>query len=82
MDVERITREIHILKMLRHKNIVQLYDTVTSNRHIYLIMEYVDGGDLYEYINISKRLDEKKACAIYQQLMAAIEYNHKIGNSS
>lgn len=78
-DVERITREIHILKTLRHSNIVQLYDTVTSNRHIYLIMEYAEGGDLFEFINSKKKLDEFKACQLFQQLISAIEYIHKLG---
>jgi 5'-AMP-activated protein kinase, catalytic alpha subunit len=60
-------------------NVVQLYDTVTSNRHLYLIMEYVEGGDLYEYINSRKQLSEGKACVLFQQLLAAVEYIHRLG---
>lgn len=78
MDVERISREIHILKILRHKNIVQLYDTVSSNKHIYLIMEYAEGGDLFEFINMHKKVNEVKACFLFQQIISAIEYIHKL----
>lgn len=79
MDAERISREIHILKLLRHTNIVQLYDTVSSNRHIYLIMEYADGGDLFEFINKKQVLDEAKASMLFQQLISSVEYIHKQG---
>jgi 5'-AMP-activated protein kinase catalytic alpha subunit len=78
-DVERISREIHILKLLRHNNIVQLFDSVSSNKHIYLIMEFSEGGDLYEYITSKRKLYELKACVLYQQLISAIEYIHKLG---
>ena len=75
-DYERITREINILKKLRHKNIVQLFDSVYSKRHIYLIMEYAEGCDLFEYINKKKRLDENIASNFYLQIISAIEYIH------
>ncbi len=78
-DYERIDREIAILKKLRHKNIIQLYETIKSKRNIYLIMEYVDGKDLFEYISRKKRLDEATASNYYLQLISAIEYIHKIG---
>lgn len=42
-------------------------------------MEYVEGGDLYEYINSRKQLSEGKACVLFQQLIAAVEYIHKLG---
>jgi len=78
-DKERINREIKILKTLRHQNIIQLYDSITSDKHIYLIMEYVDGGDLYNYINDEKYLDENKTCVILTQLFSAVEYIQTLG---
>jgi len=78
-DLDRINREIAILKKLRHKNIIQLYETIRSNRNIYLIMEYIDGKDLFEYISQKKRLDETTASSFYLQLISAIEYIHKKG---
>ena len=43
------------------------------------MMEFVDGGDIYEFINKYKRIDEPKACFIFQQLISAVEYIHKLG---
>jgi len=39
-DVERVAREIHILKMIRHPNIIQLYEIIETPKQLYLIMEY------------------------------------------
>ena len=79
MDIERINREIEILKKLRHKNIVQIYDTISSTNHIYLIMEYIEGADLYDFISKKKTTNELYSCLLFQQLINAIEYIHKIG---
>ena len=60
-DVERVSREIHILKILRHPVVVQLYEIIESEKEIYLIMEYASGGELFEYIVSHKRVKEKEA---------------------
>ena len=78
-DLERISREIHILTVLRHPNISQLYETITSERHIYIIMEYVEGHDLFQYINSLKRLSELKSSELFRQLISTIEYIHTLG---
>jgi 5'-AMP-activated protein kinase catalytic alpha subunit len=49
-DVERVTREIHILKLIRHPNIIQLYEIIETPKQLYLIMEYASGGELFEHI--------------------------------
>ena len=46
-DLERINREITILKKVRHPNVVQLYDMIENNDYLYLIMEYCSGGELF-----------------------------------
>ena len=78
-DLERITREIHILTVLRHPNIAQLYETITSERHIYIVMEYIEGRDLFQYIYSEKRLNEVKASELFRQLIACLEYIHTLG---
>ncbi len=49
-DRERISREIHILKIIRHPNIVQLYEIFEDGDRLYLIMEYAQKGELFDYI--------------------------------
>lgn len=47
-DVERVTREIHILKIMRHPNIIQLYEIIETPKQLYLIMEMADRGELFK----------------------------------
>jgi 5'-AMP-activated protein kinase catalytic alpha subunit len=49
-DVERVAREIHILKLIRHPSIIQLYEIIETTKELYLVMEYASGGELFEYI--------------------------------
>lgn len=43
-DVERVSREIHILKLIRHPNIIQLYEIIETPKYLFLVMEFVEGG--------------------------------------
>jgi len=66
IDVDRVTREIKILKLARHPNIVQLYEIIETPRQLYLITEYVPGGELFDYIVKHHRLKESEACKFFQ----------------
>ena len=59
----RIKREVENLKGLRHPHIVHLHDIFQTKRFICIVMEYANGGDLYEYIQskVSKK-NNKKTC--------------------
>ena len=78
-DIIRINREITILKSLHHPNIAQLYETITSDKHIYIIMEYAEGKDLFQYIYSKTYLTELKASFLFRQLISTLEYIHTIG---
>jgi 5'-AMP-activated protein kinase, catalytic alpha subunit len=60
--VQRVTREINILKKLRHPYIIQLYEIIESKKSIFLIMECASGGELFDYIVKSKKINEKESC--------------------
>jgi serine/threonine protein kinase len=82
-DIERVSREIHILKLIRHPDIIQLYEVILiqiieTPRKLYLIMEYASGGELFEYIVKQKKIREKEACKFFQQLVAGVEYINKL----
>ena len=79
IDIERINREITILKLLYHPNISQLYETLSTSHNFYIMMEYIDGGDLFEYISTNNYLSEQKSCKYFRQLISAIEYLNKLG---
>ena len=65
IDVERVTREIKILKLARHPNIIQLYEIIETPRQLYLITEYVPGGELFDYIVKNQKLEESEACKFF-----------------
>jgi serine/threonine protein kinase len=78
-DVERVSREIHILKQVRHPHIVRLYEIVESPKQLFLITEFAAGGELFDYIVRKKRLDEVEACKFFRQLVSAISHLHSLG---
>jgi 5'-AMP-activated protein kinase catalytic alpha subunit len=60
-DVERVAREIHILKIVRHPNVIQMYEIIETKKQLYLIMEFAEGGELFDYIVSKKKLSEPEA---------------------
>ncbi|KAL4484933.1 hypothetical protein ABPG74_020110 [Tetrahymena malaccensis] len=77
-DVERVQRELHILKMIRHPSLIQLYEIIETPTHIFLVMEYCSQGEVFEYIQKKQRLDEVEASKFYQEILYGIEYLHKL----
>ena len=77
-DKFRLEREIKILKKMRHNNIVHLYDVKETPNSLYIIMEYICGKELFDYIIYNKKLSELEACKFYQQIISGIEYLGKI----
>ena len=76
-DVLLMVRQTEVLKILKHRNIVNLYEIYESKKFFYLIMEYLPNGDLIEQIIKKKRFQEKEALVIFSQLVDALYYMHK-----
>ncbi|CAN0103557.1 unnamed protein product [Ectocarpus sp. 8 AP-2014] len=76
-DVKRVSREIKILKRVRHPNVIALYEVMDTPSTIYFMMEHCDGGELFDYIVRHQRLQEGQACFFFRQLVDGIEYLHK-----
>lgn len=77
-DRERVSRELHILKILHHPSIAQLYEVLEDDKRLYLVAEFVSGGELFDYIVSARRVKEMEACKFFQQLIDAVEYLHKL----
>ena len=71
-----IIKEINLLKHLDHPNIVKYYDYFEEEDYIYLMMEYLEGGTLREYINNNKNISENESRIIIKQLLTALSYLH------
>ncbi|TVU37608.1 hypothetical protein EJB05_10978 [Eragrostis curvula] len=76
---EQIKREIATLKLLKHPNVVRLYEVSASKTKIYMVLEYVNGGELFDKIALRGKLSEKEGRKLFQQLMDAVSYCHEKG---
>jgi serine/threonine protein kinase len=79
-DFEKdVKREIKIMKYLRHPGIVSIHAVLVTETKMYLVMELVHGGELYEEIVKKRRIDEETARKYFQQLVDAMVYCHRRG---
>ncbi|XP_020087875.1 CBL-interacting protein kinase 24 isoform X3 [Ananas comosus] len=77
--VHQIKREISIMKIVRHPNIVRLHEVLAGRTKIYIILELVNGGELFDKIVHQGKLHESEARRYFQQLVDAIDYCHSKG---
>ena len=73
-DKTRLEREIRIMKSMYHNNIVHLYQVIENLKELFIVMEYISGKELFDYIIHKKHLDELESCKFYQQIISGIEY--------
>ncbi|MBA0788214.1 hypothetical protein Gotri_006844 [Gossypium trilobum] len=76
--IDQIKREISVMRLVKHPNVVRLYEVMASKSKIYFVMEYVKGGELFGKVAKGK-LKENDARQYFQQLIAAVDYCHSRG---
>ncbi|KAJ6250240.1 serine/threonine-protein kinase gin4-related [Anaeramoeba flamelloides] len=74
---KKIEREISILKLLKHPNLMRLYDVYETSKYLYLIMEYVSGGELFDLLVSKGSLSHQKTLRIFQQIIYGLSYLHE-----
>lgn len=72
-----IEREIIIMKLISHQNIMALYDVWENKNDLYLILEYIEGGELFDYLIKRGRLQEFEAINYFKQIINGISYLHQ-----
>lgn len=74
-----IKREIATMKLIKHPNVVHLKEVLASKKKVYIVLEYVDGGELFDKIVDAGKLKEDQARKYFQQLVHAVDYCHSRG---
>uniref|UniRef100_A0A453AML2 non-specific serine/threonine protein kinase n=1 Tax=Aegilops tauschii subsp. strangulata TaxID=200361 RepID=A0A453AML2_AEGTS len=77
--VEQIRREICTMKLIQHPNVVRLHEVMGSKARIFIVLEYVTGGELHDIIAARGSLKEDEARRYFQQLINAVDYCHSRG---
>ncbi|KAJ6337673.1 hypothetical protein OIU76_007367 [Salix suchowensis] len=77
--VDQIKREISIMKLVRHPYVVRLHEVLASRTKIYIILEFITGGELFDKIVHHGRLSEAEARRYFQQLIDGVDYCHSKG---
>ncbi|XP_070983647.1 MAP/microtubule affinity-regulating kinase 4-like isoform X2 [Oncorhynchus clarkii lewisi] len=75
-SLQKLFREVRIMKGLNHPNIVQLFEVIETENTLYLIMEYASGGEVFDYLVSHGRMKEKEARAKFRQIVSAVHYCH------
>ena len=79
---EKVRREIKILRLFDHPHIIRLYEVIDTPTDIFVFMEYVEKGELFDYIVAQGRLQEREARRFFQQIVSGVEYCHHPPSSS
>ncbi|KAL1335335.1 hypothetical protein HN51_064250 [Arachis hypogaea] len=75
----QVKREISTMKLLHHPNIVRIFEVIGTKTKIYIVMEYVSGGQVLDKMSYEKKLNEHVARKLFQQLIDAMDYCHNKG---
>ncbi|KAB2025729.1 hypothetical protein ERO13_D06G144400v2 [Gossypium hirsutum] len=77
--IGQIKREISTMKLIRHPNVIRMYEVMASKTKIYIVLEFVTGGELFNKIASRGRFKEDEARKYFQQLIHAVDYCHSRG---
>ncbi|XP_065022198.1 CBL-interacting protein kinase 8-like isoform X3 [Musa acuminata AAA Group] len=77
--VDQIKREISIMKLVRHPYVVRLHEVLASRTKIYIILEFITGGELFDKIIHHGKLSEAESRRYFQQLIDGVQYCHSKG---
>ncbi|KAE9552322.1 hypothetical protein FO519_004447 [Halicephalobus sp. NKZ332] len=75
-SLQKLFREVRIMKQLDHPNIVKLYQVMETETTLFLVMEYASGGEVFDYLVAHGRMKEKEARAKFRQIVSAVQYLH------
>ncbi|XP_036893980.1 serine/threonine-protein kinase BRSK1 isoform X2 [Sturnira hondurensis] len=72
----KVEREIAILKLIEHPHVLKLHDVYENKKYLYLVLEHVSGGELFDYLVKKGRLTPKEARKFFRQIVSALDFCH------
>eukprot|EP01114_Cavostelium_apophysatum_P019936 TRINITY_DN6557_c0_g1_i1.p1 TRINITY_DN6557_c0_g1~~TRINITY_DN6557_c0_g1_i1.p1 ORF type:complete len:611 (-),score=181.84 TRINITY_DN6557_c0_g1_i1:474-2306(-) len=75
--LKKVEREITVMKVLEHQHVLRLYDVYETSKYLFLVLEFVEGGELFDYLVKKGRLDPLEALTLFQQIIGGIDYCHR-----
>jgi len=74
--LQKVEREIAIMKLIEHPHVLGLYDVYENKKYLYLVLEHVSGGELFDYLVKKGRLTPKEARRFFRQIISALDFCH------
>ena len=78
-DAQSMSTEIEIMKRIRHRNIVSMYELYETPKCLWIILELVDAGDLHHYLANTVHYNEVMASRQFRQILNGVHYLHSLG---
>ncbi|KAF7987471.1 hypothetical protein HCN44_003233 [Aphidius gifuensis] len=72
----KVEREIAIMKLIDHPHVLGLSDVYENKKYLYLVLEHVSGGELFDYLVKKARLTPKEARRFFRQIISALDFCH------
>uniref|UniRef100_A0A0A1XES8 non-specific serine/threonine protein kinase n=1 Tax=Zeugodacus cucurbitae TaxID=28588 RepID=A0A0A1XES8_ZEUCU len=76
VNLQKVYREVEIMKRLNHPHIIKLYQVMETKNMIYIVSEYASQGEIFDYIAKFGRMSEGSARSKFWQILSAVEYCH------
>ncbi|TRY89248.1 hypothetical protein DNTS_022904 [Danionella cerebrum] len=76
-NLEKIYREVQIMKLLNHPHIIKLYQVMETKDMLYIVTEYAKNGEMFDYLTSNGRMSEDEARKKFWQILAAVDYCHR-----
>ncbi|KAG5283206.1 hypothetical protein AALO_G00039550 [Alosa alosa] len=76
-NLEKIYREVQIMKLLNHPHIIKLYQVMETKDMLYIVTEYAKNGEMFDYLTTNGRMSEEEARKKFWQILTAVDYCHR-----
>ncbi|CAG05842.1 unnamed protein product, partial [Tetraodon nigroviridis] len=76
-NLEKIYREVQIMKLLNHPHIIKLYQVMETKDMLYIVTEYAKNGEMFDFLTSHGRMSEAEARTAFWQILTAVDYCHR-----